>query len=227
MQLEEGDVMAQGHFTARIELDNNFSAKFYKEILREINSKLLSRMPVAANSIQKKLGEMVRERIMSSPEYAAITGGRFRGELGLPDGAARMNAIIERWAESISVVYLKGKGAGLGMLDIGILQADWADVLSMGEAVLTYSSKKGTKDLEWLRWLLKEGGAVIVSQYDFEPKAAMTSRTGLGIMVKRRGGWKIPAQYAGVEEDNFATRALTAIASDIDVIVRRELTKVI
>ena len=218
--------MAQGHFNARIELDNNFSSKFHKEILREINNNLFRVMPIAANSIREKLGEVVRERIMSSPEYAAISGGRFRGELGLPDGAARINAIVERWAESISVRYLKGRGVGLGMLDIGILQSDWEDVLSMGEAVLTYSSRKGTKDLEWLRWLLKEGSAVIVSQYDFEPKSAKTSRTGLGIMIKRRGGWKIPAQYAGVEGDNFATRALAAIASDIDVIVRRELTRV-
>ena len=128
--------MAQG-FRARVELENNFPAKFYKEVLREINTKLLSIMPVVANNIQKQLGEMVRHRIMASPEYAAITGGRFRGELGLPDGAARMGAIIETWANGISVRYLKGKGAGLGMLDIGILQSDWEDVLSMGEAVLT------------------------------------------------------------------------------------------
>ena len=98
----------------------------------------------------------------------------------------------------------------------------------MGEAVLTYSSRKGAKALEWLRWLLKEGNAVIVSQYDFAFKSTRSSRTGLGIMVKKRGGgWKVPSQYAGTDDDNFATRALADIAGDIDIVVRRELTKVI
>lgn len=220
--------MAKLQITARIELDQDFASKFHKDIIREVNEKLFSAIPLAVNKIKQKLGNSIRARIMSSPEYAAISGGRFRGELGLPDGAMRINAIIERWAESVSVAYVKGKGGSLGTIDIGILQSDWQDVLAMGEAVLTYSSRKGAKALEWLRWLLKEGNAVIVSQYDFAFKSTRSSRTGLGIMVKKRGGgWKVPSQYAGTDDDNFATRALADIAGDIDIVVRRELTKVI
>lgn len=218
--------MVQSHFTARIGLAQNFSAQFHKDILKEINNKLSVVLPAAVNSIKRNLGEMVRARIMASPEYAAIVGGRLRGELGLPDGLARISAIIEKWAESISVRYLKGAHGSLGLIDIGILQSDWEDVLAMGEAVLTYTSRKGSKSLEWLRWLLKEGRAVIVSSYEFVPKTK-GSRTGLGIMIKRGGGWKVPAQYMGTEGDNFATRALANIVSDIDIIVRRELTRVL
>ena len=46
-------------------------------------------------------------------------------------------------------------------------------------------------------------------------------------MVKRRGGWKVPAAIAGTENDNFATRALSEIQDNIDIIVRQELTKVL
>jgi hypothetical protein len=227
MQLEEGNVMSQIPLIATIDLGKDFSSQFKKDILREINKRLSSVLPAAVRQIKEKLQDSIRVRIMASPEYAAISGGRFRGELGLPDGATRINAIIERWAESISVTYRKGTGVNLGSIDIGILQDSWEDVLAMGEAVLTYSSRKGSKSLEWLRWLLKEGNAVIVSQYDFSPKSSTSSRTGLGIMIKKRGGgWKVPPQYAGTEEDNFATRALADIASDIDIVVRRELTKV-
>jgi len=218
--------MPQTNITARIELDKDFAAKFHKDILKEINIKLTQVLPMAVKNIRTKLGEAVRFRIMGSPEYAAITGGGFRGELGLPDGEARINAIIERWVESISVKYVKGKGSSLGSINIGILESDWIDVLAMGEATLTYMSKKGAKSLEWLRWLLKEGGAVIVSRYDFVPQAK-GSRTGLGIMVKGGKGWRVPAQFAGTEKDNFVTKSLAGIAQDIDTIVRREVTKVL
>lgn len=218
--------MAKLLITARIELDKDFSSRFHRDILNEINTKLMSALPAAITSIKKKLAESVRIRIMGSPEYAAITGGTFRGELGLPDGLERINAIIERWAESILVEYKKGKGGSLGSINIGILQSDWEDVLAMGEATLTYTSRKGAKSLEWLRWLLKEGNSVIVSRYEFVPRGK-GSRTGLGVMIKKRGGWKVPSQFAGTEEDNFATRALSSIAKDIDAVVRRELTKVL
>lgn len=218
--------MSRSQITARIELDRDFESRFRKDILNEINIKFSKVMPVAIKNIKKMLAEAVRIRIMGSSEYAAITGGRFRGELGLPDGAQRLNAIIETWANSISVQYSKGKGGSLGSIDIGILQDDWEDVLSMGEAILTYASRKGMKSLEWLRWLLKEGSAVIVSQYDFVPNPK-GSRTGLGIMIKSRGGWKIPSQFVGTEENNFATRALAGIAEDVDAVVRREITKVL
>ena len=184
-------------------------------------------MPLAVSNIKGKLGEAVKSAITLSAEYSAIVGGRLRGELGLPDGAQRIDAIIDRWAEGISVRYLKGKTGALGMIDIGILRSDWEDVLSMQEAELSYTSpRRGIKILEWLRWLLTEGSAIIVSQYEFISERR-GSRTGLGIMVKRRGGWGVPVQFAGTEEDNFATRALEDIESTIDVVVKRELTKVI
>ena len=226
MQLEEGNVMAKGNFTIGIELESGFSAKFKSEVLREITLKLSAVLPSALVKIKTMLGNIIRERISMSPEYQAISGGRFRGELGLPDGARRINDIMNIWAEGISVTYIKAKAGGFGMISIGILESDWEDVLSSSQAELTYTSPKGAKTLEWLRWMLKEGGRVIVSQYDFV-NSSRGSRTGLGIMVKRRGGWKVPSQFAGTDSDNFATRALAGIEKDIDIVVRRELTRVV
>mgnify|MGYP003660415413 CR=1 FL=1 len=218
--------MAKGNFTIGIELESGFSAKFKSEVLREITLKLSAVLPSALVKIKTMLGNIIRERISMSPEYQAISGGRFRGELGLPDGARRINDIMNIWAEGISVTYIKAKAGGFGMISIGILESDWEDVLSSSQAELTYTSPKGAKTLEWLRWMLKEGGRVIVSQYDFV-NSSRGSRTGLGIMVKRRGGWKVPSQFAGTDSDNFATRALAGIEKDIDIVVRRELTRVV
>jgi len=218
--------MTKGNFTIGIELDPSFSAKFQKELSREITLKLSSVLPAALAKIKIMLGNVVRERISMSPEYQAISGGRFRGELGLPDGSKKINDIMNIWAEGISVTYLKSTGIGFGTINIGILESSWEDVLSSSQAELTYTSRKGTKTLEWLRWMLKEGSRAIVSGYEFMPQSR-SSRTGLGIMVKRRGSWKIPTQFAGTDSDNFATRALHGIEKDIDIVVRRELTRVI
>ena len=54
------------------------------------------------------------------------------------------------------------------------------------------------------------------------------SVTRSGIMVSRESAaWSVPKAFAGTEGNNFATRALGTIQDEIDVIVRREITKVI
>ena len=44
-------------------------------------------------------------------------------------------------------------------------------------------------------------------------------------MIKSRGGWKVPAQFAGVANDNFVTRSFEGIAKDIEIIISQEITK--
>ena len=137
-----------------------------------------------------------------------------------------MDAIINTWAENIVVTIVPENVTGLALIKIGIIQSDYADVLALAEAEMSYTSRKGQRSLEWLKWLLTEGGRAIVTSYEYSGESRAGSRTGLGIMVKRRGGWKVPEAIAGTENDNFATRALSEIQDNIDIIVRQELTKV-
>mgnify|MGYP003646261604 FL=1 len=99
--------------------------------------------------------------------------------------------------------------------------------MSSAAAEFTAQNKRGQgTPLEWLKWLLLEGDRVIVANYRFEPSNKGTSRTGEGIMIKTRGGgWNVPPQFAGVDNDNFATRALEGIQDTIDYFVRQEITK--
>ena len=47
-------------------------------------------------------------------------------------------------------------------------------------------------------------------------------------MVERQNAsWGVPSQFAGTENNNFATRALETINDEIDVLVRREIVKVL
>ena len=100
---------------------------------------------------------------------------------------------------------------------------DYSDVISVPEAV--FVTEKGVK-LEWLRWLLLEGDKRIVSNYFF--KKSSRGRAGGGIMAERQNAsWGVPSQFAGTENNNFATRALETINDEIDVLVRREIVKVL
>ena len=54
---------------------------------------------------------------------------------------------------------------------------------------------------------------------------AKRSRSGQdAIMVKSKsGGWKMPTQYAGVEENNFITRAFEGRESEISKIISKHV----
>ena len=95
----------------------------------------------------------------------------------------------------------------------------------MNMPIASFVTEKGTH-LEWLRWLLLEGSAPIVGEYGF--KSSFAGRTGQGVMVKKRGkSWSVPAQFQGIEGNNFATQALDGIEFEIQAIIRREFTKAI
>jgi len=213
-------------FSIKLQLEQGFAGKFKRDVTREIKEKLFSSIPKAIKKIQDRIQQEVKERLISSPVYDSLADGTLEGEFGLRDGAARISEIIDLWVDSISVKFEAGAGS-LGGISIGIFREGWSEVLSSTAAAFTVSNKKGKSvTLDWLRWLLIEGDAIIVANYQFDPSEEKSSRTGEGIMVRRKGGgWRVPSQFAGTDNDNFATRALEGIEQNIDMIVRQEITK--
>jgi hypothetical protein len=142
----------------------------------------------------------------------------------LVDGAARIANIVQQFADEIQVTFVPGLG-DFGGIKIGILEASYSRVLSLPAS--EFVTEKG-KPLEWLRWLLQEGGNRIVIGYSFKDGSAARSRTGSGIMIERQGSaWSVPVQFQGTDNNNFATRALEDLEDNIEVIVRRELARII
>lgn len=209
---------------AKIELPN-FEKEFSKNILLELQKKFNAKMPAVATKVEARLQIALSTLIKNSSEYQALVAGDLLGELGLPDPNAA-EAIIQTWANGVEVAYTKTNK--LGAISIGMIQQDYSDVLTLPEASYTYVSNNpkimGPVTIEWLRWLLLESTAIVVTDYQFEAKGGK-GRTGLGYMVKGGGGWRVPVQYAGTATDNFATRALEDIGKTIDEIVRQEITK--
>ena len=200
----------------------NFKSQFDKNIVREIRKEIAARMPKVIDAVQERLGVELFDAIQDSPTWRAVKGGSLRGELGIAN-VASLDNILLTWADGVEVTYEQNKE--FGILRIGMIQADYSDVLSLPESSFVSSSARtgNTSVIEWLRWLLLESTAIIVSNYSFVPKN--NGRTGLGIMIETGRGWRIPQQYAGSATDNFATRSLQNIGSVIDKVVEEEVNR--
>ena len=207
-----------------IQLEQGFDSKFKKQVLREISLKLSKALPIAAKTIEAALQKLVKDRLLSSPVVDSLAGGVLRAQFGLIDGGARISSIISRWAESIEVVAIRGTGQGsFGGLKVTFTDENYDIALSMPEA--EFITEKGTA-LPWLRWLLLDGGRAIVGNHFF--RSSGWGRTGMGIIIKRESSaWSVPKAYAGTFNNNFATRALEGMQDEIDILIRREITKVI
>ena len=111
-----------------------------------------------------------------------------------------------------------------GKLSIGIQPLDFNNLLNLGGA--TILTEKG-KQLDWLDWLLRSGNRIIIRDYDIEyGNYGGRSRSGKdAIMVKKSGNaaWRMPAQYSGVDNDNFITRAFEGKESDISQIISKQI----
>jgi hypothetical protein len=196
-------------------------------VVKTLNTKLKR----AANIVKTKLPQLLINAIKESPEYWALSHnvsieGRGQsslyGEIGIPDIKERMDSIIEHWANNheFDVKPFKYVGSMLqGGLTFRAIKADYSDVLSLPQAQSIVNSLSGhSTTLPWLEWLLIGGGGFIIRDYTYfqDPSVAQFSRTGTGIMISDPGGgWSIPQEYWGTQEDNFLTRKLDAELENI------------
>jgi hypothetical protein len=197
-----------------LKISPSLDADFEKYIFKELRNKLKNKSQIISRGIQEPLQQIVRESIISTPEYRSLHGGKLQGELGVPSPSSRIESVINTW---VSNIFVEAKVASNPLLSIqiGFLEEGYADVLSLPEA--SYDYEGGT--IPWLQWLLLEGDRRIVRSYEFAP-ITRNSRTGLGIMVpSTRRGWQVPSEFSGTETRNFATRAFDGVDTKIEKIV--------
>ena len=75
-----------------------------------------------------------------------------------------------------------------------------------------------------LQWLLLEGDRKIIVGYHYSARASKRSRSDLGLMI-RKGSWGVPSEFAGTQENNWATRAISASEFRIQNLMATEFLK--
>jgi hypothetical protein len=163
---------------------------------------------------------LVVEALSNCPEIVSLRSGKLRADFGLSED--HTTDIIYAIANSV-YVYFKdfkfSKTTVNNVLSIYIQPKDFLNLLGQNFANVT--TEKG-EVLPWLKWLLTEGDAIIISQYHVDYGNYDSSRSGAAIM-KPSGFFKVDSAYSGVEEDNFITRALERYQDRIFEIVRNSL----
>lgn len=205
-------------------LDSNSSIE--KKILQSLAAELKGVFIKASEKIKKQLQTIVKEAIESQGEYQQLLSGQLKDELGIPNPASRVNAIVDAWVNNVQVntrpVLVSGSSLKGGM-SIGMVKKDYSDVLGMDEATIT--DKNTGSVIPWLYWLLLGGGEILVKDYTIKIGPSKRSRTGNAIMIKSPKNWRMPAKYVGVADNNWVYRAISGLDSKIENMMQVELEK--
>ena len=200
-------------------------AQISRLIIKEIAKKLTIVIKRVSQPILNKAQQLYIEQVKKSPEFRSIISGQLKYELGIPDGDNRLNRILEASSRTIKIktspVVASLSGVTAKMTIYGV-PTDYADILSLTEA--SVHTPKTT--LSWLKWLLTLGDKIIVRDYFFKLEKTHKSRTGIGVMKAAPGsGWRVPPQFSGTPNNNFITRSIDNVLSELETYVRSEFIR--
>lgn len=178
------------------------------------------------NSIVQKIKPIIRDLIKIESEYSSLISGQLKYELGVPD-ASIVDQIVEVWVNNVNVVNNPIKISGnklVGGFRIEMIESDYSDVLSSAGATITDSNTGSL--VPWLEWLLLRGGDIVVKNYEVQMGVNPRSRTGMAIMISSKDNYRIPAKYAGIQNNNWVYRAISKIDdTTMQNIIQHELEK--
>lgn len=204
---------------------------FIVENTNEIESKILRALRPELNKYLEKIFQQIKPKItnavinaiINSPEYNSLVSGDLKYEFGLPDSDSRVSSIVNFWKKintDYKTVSINGNKLS-GGFTINMIDSDYSDVINLPAAVFT--TEKGT-DLNWLEWLLLFGNRTIIKDYVVEFGVNPRSRTGRAIMRGvQKGKWSVPSEFSGTQNNNWITRAIDSIDSEINSILKEAI----
>jgi hypothetical protein len=198
---------------ASIKIDEKqFKAEMLKEIKRIVNNSI----PRIQAELNLRLPALLKKHFTA--DVQPITGNDFYA-LGVPTINDDLVSIIDAASNSFEV---KIAPANLLKINIGILEKSHQHLLNLPEAYFKYSSAKGSGVLQWLRWILLEGGNTVVDGYEVNYTNSRFSRTG-GALMNKGSFFQVPDNLQGVAGDNILTRAIQNINADLEKLVKQVL----
>jgi hypothetical protein len=201
-------------------IDNN--KNIYANILDSLIPDVTKYMDNGINIIKKNLGSIISRSIFNSAEYSSIISGDLKYELGLIDGASKIDGLINIWTNNIQYSYSRPTVTNNNIkssFTASMIKSDFSDVLGSDYAIMTDSIRGYS--LPWLKWLLLDGTAIIIDNYIVTMGYNKYSRTGGAVMTRTGGAWRVPSQYSGNFDDNWITRSIESSRDEIDNLLIR------
>jgi len=198
---------------ASIKIDER---QFKKEIQLELQRKVNKAIPKIQTELNNRFPALLKKHF--SANVQPITGDDFYA-LGVPTINDDLISIIDAASNSFEV---KIAPANLLKINIGILEKTHQHLLDLPEAYFNYTSSRGGGVIQWLKWILLEGGNSVVDGYEVNYTNSRFSRTG-GALMNKGPFFIVPENLQGVAGDNILTRAIQNINTDLEKLVKQVL----
>ena len=193
-----------------------------RDIGRAIEKHMTKSLSGIGPKIEKRARLLIHSALMNSPVVSSLESGELKGELGVVNASSDLFQIFKSIADETKVTTSKPRFSSNGMNFTLRLTAVPIDLDSVIAGLGSYTTKKGA-EIPWFQWLTELGDAVIVRDYVAETGHPKVSRTGDKIMVKAKGGWRVPPQFAGIKGDNFVTKATDEILPELENFIKKEI----
>jgi hypothetical protein len=194
-------------------------------ILKSIIDKLSIVIDKSLSPITEGIKSIVKEALKQEPEYASLISGKLKAELGIPDSSV-VDLVVDALVNTIQVSKqpLSSNNNGIkGGFVMTMMKSDdlggviYANISSVVDA-------KGYS-LPWLEWLLLRSNTPIVKNYSVKYGSSPYSRSGMAIMVPSKDSWRVPPEFAGSQNDNWTTRAVSTIDKSIYNLIQNTIEK--
>lgn len=208
---------------------------FADKVVRAMHAELVRKLGSRAfqQSVQRGARGVLEASLKSQPEYLSMIfqDGELRKELGVADSQSAMDSLVRVWVRSVQVrahtPRMIGPRIAGTIISIRAIQANYEDVLGRAFASYTSVNRRGEEThVPWLDWLLTKGVEIMVQTHAInhpEPPTARSRTHTNTIMKKTKGqGWGVPTDFAGVADNNFATRAIKESIEEIKNVIRAE-----
>ncbi len=197
-----------------LESDRVIATKINRALADELGRSLHK----AAPKLKSAVSPVIASALYASPEIRSLQGGTLKADFGLTSDPSQ--AIVSAVVSSIYVQVVKPTSSAQnirGGLKLHIQPSNFENLFGLGVGVQPIKSGA----LPWLEWLLKLGDSIIVA--DFGVEYGPFGRTGMAHMSKKRAPFRVRSEFSGTIGNNFVTRALSSVSSEIKNIIMRTI----
>jgi hypothetical protein len=201
------------------------------EIIQLILDSLKDQIQKSINNIlpniETKIKKLIKEALISEPEYSSLKAGTLRAELGIAN-ISDVDNVIDAMVNTLNISNNPIKVSGNGLIGGFILTMIKSDDISgiiYSDSAQVIDNERGYS-LPWLEWLLLKGNQSLVQNYSVNYTNSSRSRSGMALMINSNSDWRIPANFAGKIDDNWTIRAINKVDQQIIEIIKNSLENI-
>lgn len=189
-------------------------------ILDNLKNQINKTINNALPNIENDIKTLIRNSLVSEPEYGSLKAGTLRAEFGISDPSS-VDSVVDLMVNTLQIkldpIKVSGNKLVGGFLLTMIKSDDISGVIYSDNANVIDNARGYS--LPWLEWLLLKGNETIVQNYSVKYSNSPLSRSGLAFMVESNNNWRVPPNFSGDQNNNWTTRAIKKSDQEIVKII--------